>query len=127
MKSRTLKNTLLRLLTVVVFTPLGAVSTLPTKLPPEICNLVVTMEQRSGDVVITWSGGTPPFTVIRADKEDLALAERIEVIGSAVRSRRFTDPGALISRKKSYYQVYDSNSVRDFLKSRLTLAFPARR
>ena len=116
MKPRALKNTLLWVLTVVFFTLLRAETRVPTKLPPEICNLGVTVEQRSGNAVITWSGGTPPFTVIRADKEDLAFAKRIEVIASAVRSRRFTDPRALLTRRKSYYQVYDSNSIPRLLE-----------
>jgi len=35
--------------------------------PPQICNLSVTRAAASSNVIVRWSGGTPPFTVIRAD------------------------------------------------------------
>ncbi len=50
-----------------------AETTEPSGVPPEICDLVVTGLPDTGDVVVSWSGGTQPFVVVRSDTEGQAL------------------------------------------------------
>jgi hypothetical protein len=98
-------------ITMAGYAPVLAESILPTNIPPEICDLAVAADQEPGDVVVTWSGGTPPFTIVRSDAEDLATATRLEVVAQNQRTSRFVDRGASRAGNRSYYQVYDVNSV----------------
>ena len=90
--------------------PAQAETTEPSNVPPEICDLVVTADRGTGDVVVNWSGGTPPFVVVRSNADDLRLAQRLEVVTASSRSRRVVDHDVLASGRRLFYQVYDHNS-----------------
>jgi hypothetical protein len=83
----------------------------PRNVPPEICDLAVVADPGSGDVTVTWSGGTAPFTVVRSEVEELRDAKHFEVVAEGLRSRRFVDRRAFNPDGRLYYQVYDSNVV----------------
>src|SRR5262245_1785885 len=78
--------------------------------PPEICALSVTRDARSGSAVITWSGGTPPFEVLRADASCFGKASEIKVLASSISGHRYVDVGVLRMKRRFWYQIYDSNS-----------------
>lgn len=80
-------------------------------LPPEICELSVKADPGSGDALLSWSGGTPPFVVVRGDAGSLDEATKVEYLSMNVAGRRFLDSGALRKGHRFYYQVYDHNSV----------------
>lgn len=90
-----------------------AASRTPINVPPEICDLVVVADHETGDVRVSWSGGTPPFIVVRSDTEDLRLATRLDVVAPAARVSEFVDPRAFLARRRLFYQVYDRNSLPD--------------
>ena len=114
--------------------PAMATSVEPQHVPPEICHLAVARHP-SGDVLVTWSGGTAPFTVIRSpspvltspqDREGsgpvLAIATGtasrtpqtkpvIQVVASNVQSRHVLDRDVAKSSRRWYYQVYDRHSA----------------
>jgi hypothetical protein len=78
--------------------------------PPEICSLAVSRDAPSGSVVVTWRGGTPPFTVIRADSRCLGQASELKYLSQKVGGHRYVDRGALRAKRRFWYQVYDINS-----------------
>jgi len=99
------------LLGVAIAGPADAEEQPATNLPPEICDLVVEVERASGNVTVTWSGGTPPFILVRGDVRNLAEATKVEYLSMDTSARRFVDPGAFSRGRRFYYQVYDHNSV----------------
>jgi hypothetical protein len=54
----------------------------PREVPPDVCDIAAVADPVRGTVTITWSGGTPPFTIVRSRGEDLS-EERLEVLASA--------------------------------------------
>jgi hypothetical protein len=114
---------IIRAVTRVVVVPIAAVTllgtvaevtvaetTIPENLPPDICYVVAALDTGTGDVTISWSGGTAPFTVVRANARDFREATDVEVIASDV-SRGFTDRRAARSATRWWYQVFDRNSM----------------
>ena len=83
----------------------------PTYVPPEIGPLIVAADSGSGDVTLKWSGGTPPFTVVRADDPCFRDAEHVWLLGSGLQVSEYVDSGALRLGKRLHYQVYDVNST----------------
>ena len=98
---------------VFLFMPvlLRAESPEPTNVPPQVGPLSVVADDESGDVALEWSGGTPPFAVVRADHQCFRDAEHVWVLGSGLTARNFVDSGGFRLGKRMYYQVYDANSV----------------
>jgi hypothetical protein len=82
----------------------------PVHVPPVVCHMTVDADRSTADVTITWSGGTPPFTLVRGNTDHFSKATRLEVLSSRLHSRRFVDRGAFVPGKRFYYQVYDHNS-----------------
>jgi hypothetical protein len=78
--------------------------------PPEICSLSVGRDVSSGSVIVTWTGGTPPFTVIRADGPCFGQASELKYLSQDVGGHRYIDRGALRAKRRFWYQVYDVNS-----------------
>jgi hypothetical protein len=78
--------------------------------PPEICDLVVTADPSNGDVTILWSGGTPPFVLVRGDARSFLEAKSIEFLSMNVTDRRYKDRGASRAGRRYFYQVYDHRS-----------------
>src|SRR5262245_36420434 len=78
--------------------------------PPEICDLSVQREDQSGDVIITWSGGTPPFSIARADAQCFGKASEIRHLVENVKDHRYVDVAAARSGDRFWYQVFDDNS-----------------
>lgn len=91
-------------------TPALAETTVPRDLPPEICDLSVVADPTGSDATLTWSGGTPPFMVVRSESEDFSADEYLEVLALAVPSRQFVDRGVVASDGRLFYQVFDANS-----------------
>jgi hypothetical protein len=77
---------------------------------PEICNLSVTADPRSGDVIISWSGGTLPFSLVRADATCFAKASELRYLVEGIRVHRYVDVAAVRSGRRYWYQVFDQNS-----------------
>lgn len=90
----------------------------PANLSPEICDLVVKSDSRSSNAVITWSGGTPPFSVVRGDAARFDQATEVMHLSETVSKRRYVDLGALRSGRRYYYQVYDLNSAPEVFSIR---------
>ena len=78
--------------------------------PPEICNLSVSRQAGSGNVLVTWSGGTPPFLIIRADAECFGRSSELTYLSSTITTHRFVDVRASKSGKRFWYNVFDANS-----------------
>ena len=78
--------------------------------PPEICSLSVTVNPRSGDVIISWSGGTLPFSLVRADATCFGKASELRYLVEGVRAHRYVDVAAAKSGRRYWYQVFDKNS-----------------
>jgi len=91
-------------------------SRVPLSVPPELCDLRVVADEKSGDVRLSWSGGTPPFTVVRSETEDFRHAKDLEVVAPTVRSNGFEDRRAFSTDKRFFYQVYDQNSPPDIFE-----------
>ena len=83
----------------------------PTNVPPQVGPLGLDTDDKSGDVALEWTGGTPPFAVVRADHQCFRDAEHVWLLGSGLRTRNFMDSGVLRLGEQMYYQVYDANSV----------------
>ena len=79
-------------------------------LPPQICNLSVVRDTNSDDVILTWSGGTPPFEVIRADGPCFGKANELRYLSHKVPGHRYVDHHAQRAKRRLWYQVYDDNS-----------------
>ena len=79
-----------------------AESRIPLSVPPEICDLDVVANHETGDVRVSWSGGTPPFIVVRSDTEDLRLAKKLEVVAPAVRTNEFVDRRAFFAGRRLF-------------------------
>jgi len=80
---------------------------------PEICDVAAALDRRSGDVTITWSGGTPPFQVIRGDAPRFDRATEIDWLADRAKERRLVDSKARKPDRRYYYQVYDYHSARE--------------
>ena len=83
---------------------------IPVKPPgPEICNLLVTRDAAS--VIVTWSGGTPPFSIMRADGPCFGSANELTYLSEHVSGRRYVDHQVLSVKRRFWYQVFDRNSA----------------
>jgi len=80
---------------------------------PEICDVAVALEPGSGEVTVTWSGGTPPFQVIRGDVPRFDRATELDWLADRAMERRHVDSKARKPGRRYYYQVYDYNSARE--------------
>ena len=83
----------------------------PMNVPPRVGPLCVEADDESGNVSLEWTGGSPPFAVVRADHRCFRDAEHVWVLESHLEVRNFVDSGALRLGTRMYYQVYDANSV----------------
>jgi hypothetical protein len=97
----------------VLLSPVYAESPEPKDVPPDICDVAAVADQGTGDVIVSWSGGTPPFTVVRSDAADFRKAALVDVVASGIPSRRFVDRKAFDPDERLYYQVYDPTSPPD--------------
>ena len=101
---------LLLVLAGVVSTDIKYPDEIPVPRPPEICNLRVTRASPSSSVTVTWSGGTPPFSVVRADAECFGKASEVRYLVDGVSGHRYVDKSSLVPGKRYWYQVFDDNS-----------------
>jgi len=85
----------------------------PAGAKPEICDVAVARDPRSGEVTVTWSGGTPPFQVIRGDAPRFDRAREVDWLAERATERRLIDSRAREPDQRYYYQVYDFNSSRE--------------
>jgi hypothetical protein len=81
--------------------------------PPEICDLAVARDAGAESVTVTWSGGTPPFLVIRGDAPRFDRAIELDYLAERVMDHRYVDTRARQPGRSYYYQVYDFNSARE--------------
>jgi hypothetical protein len=79
-------------------------------LPPQICNLSVSRDPNSDDVIVRWSGGTPPFSVVRSDGPCFGKANEIKYLSDKISGHRYIDRHAQRAKRRFWYQVYDDNS-----------------
>jgi hypothetical protein len=77
----------------------------------EICNLSVQALDDHGLVLLTWSGGTPPFVVMRSDRGSFSEGADLTLVESRVSTRQFVIPERPGLRYHYWYQVFDRNSV----------------
>jgi hypothetical protein len=80
---------------------------------PEICDLEVTLDSESGSVVVTWSGGTSPFLIVRGDAPRFDRAAQLDWIAERAMGHRHVDSSARKPGRRYYYQVYDNFSARE--------------
>jgi hypothetical protein len=80
---------------------------------PEICDLAVARDAAAESVTVTWSGGTPPFLVIRGDGPRFDRAKELDWLAERVMAHRYLDARPRASGEHYYYQVYDFNSARE--------------
>jgi len=80
---------------------------------PEICDVAVALDRKSGEVTVTWSGGTPPFQVIRGDAPRFDRATELDWLADRATQRRHVDAKPRKPGRRYYYQVYDYNSARE--------------
>ena len=78
---------------------------------PEICDVAVTLDPASG-AVVTWSGGTPPFLIVRGNAARFDRASELNYI-ERIREHRYVDSSVRQSDRRYYYQVYDNFSARE--------------
>ena len=97
----------------IAFVPvlLQAESPEPTNVPPQVGPLSVVADDKSGDIVLEWSGGTPPFAIVRADHQCFRDADHVWALGADLKARSFVDSDPLQLGTRVYYQVYDANSI----------------
>ena len=82
-------------------------SEIPVARPPAICGLKVTAAGADG-VLLRWTGGTPPFVVLRSEAADFTAARDVRVLAAGVASREYRDR---VGRGQRYwYQVMDRHS-----------------
>mgnify|MGYP007017458779 FL=1 len=65
-------------------------SEIPVARPPAICGLKVTAAGADG-VLLRWTGGTPPFVVLRSEAADFTAARDVRVLAAGVASREYRD------------------------------------
>ena len=80
---------------------------------PEICDVAVALDAASDEVTVTWSGGTPPFQVVRGDAPRFDRAQELDWLAERADERRLVDSKARKAERRYYYQVYDFNSARE--------------
>lgn len=80
---------------------------------PEICDVAVMLDSKSADPVVIWSGGTPPFLIVRADAPRFDSAAELLYLADGVSQRRHLDTKARKPDRRYYYQVYDYHSARE--------------
>ena len=80
---------------------------IPVARPPAICGVTATVLD-SGEIVLRWEGGTPPFLVLRGDDEDFTAAREVRLLASDVAAREFRD--RVEGGRRYWYQVADRNS-----------------
>lgn len=97
-------------LVLMIAAPAMADTLIPLDRPPDICDLAVAVDPMTRDVTVTWSGGTPPFVVVRSDRESFRDDEHLDVLAMTLSSREYVDPAGRPSGGRRYYQVYDVNS-----------------
>jgi len=95
----------------LVPTVVPAVTFEPMRVPPEIGPLHVEAETSSGDVTLKWSGGTVPFSVVRADDECFRDAQHVWLLVSGLQIAEYVDSGATQLDRRLYYKVYDANAT----------------
>lgn len=78
---------------------------------PEICNIQVALADTSWNVIVSWTGGTPPFVVMRGTADDFTQADSVEVIATDLFEREYSDHNAAKDGTHYYYLVYGENSV----------------
>jgi len=107
MKTRT---SLVFLILALITAPMTYSDEIAVSRGPEICKLSVTVDPRSGDVIIRWSGGTLPFDLVRADAACFGKASELRYLVEGVRAHQYVDVGASKSGRRYWYQVFDKNS-----------------
>jgi len=78
---------------------------------PEICDVAVTFDPAAG-AVVTWSGGTPPFLIVRGNAARFDQASDLHYI-ERIQDRRYVDSSVRQPDRRYYYQVYDNFSARE--------------
>jgi hypothetical protein len=78
---------------------------------PEICDVAAALDPGSGKVTVTWSGGTPPFQVLRADAARFDRASRLDWLADRAMARHHVDATPRRPDQHYYYQVYDYYSA----------------
>ena len=81
------------------------------KAEPEICDVAVKLDPISG-AVVTWSGGTPPFLIVRGNAARFDRASELNYI-ERIREHRYVDSTVREPGRRYYYQVYDNFSARE--------------
>ena len=71
----------------------------------------MTLDPASG-AVVTWSGGTPPFLIVRGNAPRFDRASELHYI-ERIGEHRYVDSGVRQSDRRYFYQVYDNFSARE--------------
>jgi hypothetical protein len=90
------------------YAPAESLEPVPTADP--IRDLSVSVAESSHDITLHWSGGSPPFTIVRGDSACFRDAERIWLVAENVDDRHFVDRRAQSIGARLYYRVFDKNS-----------------
>jgi hypothetical protein len=78
---------------------------------PEICDVAASLDPASG-AVVTWSGGTAPFLIVRGNAARFDRASELKYI-ERIREHRYVDSSVREPEPRYYYQVYDNFSARE--------------
>jgi len=101
-----------RLLGPVVAAPLVILFVAPVAhAAPQVCDLSVRADMKSGIVWVVWNGGTPPYVVVRSNQAALSEQSDVRIVESRLTSRALGIPERLSDRYPYRYQVYDASAV----------------
>jgi hypothetical protein len=78
---------------------------------PEICDFSVEAGGKSGMVLLRWTGGTPPFIVMRSDRESFSNDADLVMVESRAPNRLVGVSERTGTRYPYWYQAFDRNSV----------------
>jgi hypothetical protein len=86
-----------------------AFSNLPTTVPPEP-TLTVAKDTGTGDVVLSWTATTGPYTVVRNTNPNFSGSPSAQILAPTVSGTQFRDP-VLTDGITYYYKIEDANAV----------------
>ena len=103
----TARAVLLGILATIGDTQRVRASQIPVYRPPASRDEVVTWVPERSEVRVEWRGGSPPFTVVRADAEDFLRATDIQYVVIDTKRRTVRDAITGGGRTRYWYRVYD--------------------
>lgn len=105
--------------------PVSAESTEPTS-TPAVPTLLVGKDAMTGDVVLTWSGTTSPYSVVRGTEPDFFGETPPQIVSFGFGGTTFSDQ-VLVDGINYFYSVEDGNTLTQVYSSSVDGGFPGTR